>query len=126
VEAGAIGQLFLGQVERLARAACLESQCRQVRILLRGGQRRPARGISNNSIITLIVCGACRLPIIARILALRSIKSGRSMDVEEKWRRALARIEAADAEVRAVARATAGGTAEEEEALQEVYDARLG
>lgn len=28
--------------------------------------------------------------------------------------------------MRAVARLTAGGTAEEEEALQEVYDARLG
>jgi hypothetical protein len=48
------------------------------------------------------------------------------MEVEEKWRRALARLEAAEAEVRAVARLTAGGTVEEEEALQEVYDARLG
>ena len=48
------------------------------------------------------------------------------MEVEEKWGRALARLRAAEAEVRAVARATAGGTAEEEEALQEVYDARLG
>ena len=48
------------------------------------------------------------------------------MDVEEKWRRALARLRAAEAEVRAVARATAGGTAEEEAALQDVYDARLG
>jgi hypothetical protein len=48
------------------------------------------------------------------------------MDDEEKWQRALARLEAAEAEVRAVARMTAGGTAEEEEALQEVYDARLG
>jgi hypothetical protein len=42
-----------------------------------------------------------------------------------RWQRALARFEAAEAEVRAVARATAGGTAEEEEALQEVYDAGL-
>jgi hypothetical protein len=48
------------------------------------------------------------------------------MDVEEKWQRALARFKAAEAEVRAVERATAGGMAEEEEALQEVYDARLG
>jgi hypothetical protein len=48
------------------------------------------------------------------------------MDDEEKWRRALARLRAAEAEVRVVARATAGGPAEEEEALQEVYDARLG
>ena len=48
------------------------------------------------------------------------------MEVEEKWQRALARLRAAEAEVRAVARATAGGTAEEEEGLQEVYDARLG
>jgi hypothetical protein len=48
------------------------------------------------------------------------------MDNLEKWRRALARLDAAEAEVRAVARLTAGGTAEEEEALQEVYDARLG
>jgi hypothetical protein len=48
------------------------------------------------------------------------------MEVEEKWRRALARLRAAEAEVRAVARLTAAGTAEEEEALQEVYDARLG
>ena len=42
------------------------------------------------------------------------------------WRRALARLRTVEAEVRAVERATAGGTAEEEEALQEVYDARLG
>lgn len=43
-----------------------------------------------------------------------------------KWKRALACLEAAEAEMRAVERATAGGSAEEEEALQEVYDARLG
>lgn len=48
------------------------------------------------------------------------------MEVEEKWLRALARLEAAEAEVRAVERATAGGTAEEEEALEQVYMARLG
>jgi hypothetical protein len=42
------------------------------------------------------------------------------------WQRALARLQAVEAEIRAVERATAGGTAEEEEALQEVYDARLG
>jgi hypothetical protein len=48
------------------------------------------------------------------------------MEDGEKWQRALARLEAAEAEVRRVARATAGGTAEEEEALQEIYDARLG
>ncbi|HEX8514259.1 MAG TPA: hypothetical protein VF688_14270 [Allosphingosinicella sp.] len=48
------------------------------------------------------------------------------MEVEEKWQRALARLRAAEAEVRAVARLTAGGTVEEEETLQEVYDARLG
>ena len=48
------------------------------------------------------------------------------MDVGEKWQRALARLEAAEAEVRAVERATAGGTAEEEEALQEVYELGLG
>ncbi len=38
------------------------------------------------------------------------------------WQRALSRFRA----VEAVERATAGGTAEEEEALQEVYDDRLG
>ncbi|HET9639895.1 MAG TPA: hypothetical protein VFP12_11885 [Allosphingosinicella sp.] len=43
-----------------------------------------------------------------------------------RWQRALARLEAAEAEVRAVERATAGGTAEEEEALEPVYRARLG
>ena len=48
------------------------------------------------------------------------------MDVEEKWQRALARLKAAEADVRAVARLTAGGSAEEEEALQGDYDARLG
>ena len=48
------------------------------------------------------------------------------MQVEEKWQRALARLEAAEAEVRAVERATAGGTAEEEESLEPVYMARLG
>ena len=47
------------------------------------------------------------------------------MEDEEKWRQALARLQAAEAEMRAVARLTAGGTAEEEEALQEVYDACL-
>jgi len=48
------------------------------------------------------------------------------MEVEEKWRRALARLEAVEAEVRAVERATAGGSAEEEEALEPVYMALLG
>ncbi len=48
------------------------------------------------------------------------------MEVEDKWQQALARLRAAEAEVRAVARMTAGGSVEEEEALQEVYDARLG
>jgi hypothetical protein len=43
-----------------------------------------------------------------------------------KWERALAGLHSAEAEMRAVERATAGGTAEEEEALEEVYDARLG
>ncbi len=43
-----------------------------------------------------------------------------------RWRRALARFEAVEAEVRAVERATAGGTAEEEEALEPVYMALLG
>ena len=48
------------------------------------------------------------------------------MEAEEKWQRALARLEAAEAEVRAVERATAGGTAEEEEALEPIYMALLG
>jgi hypothetical protein len=48
------------------------------------------------------------------------------MDVEEKWQRALTRLRAVEAEIRAIEQATAGGTAEEEEALQAVYDARLG
>jgi hypothetical protein len=48
------------------------------------------------------------------------------MDVEEKWQRALADLRAVEAEVRAVARATAGGTAEEEEALEPVYMSLLG
>src|SRR5688500_2876574 len=48
------------------------------------------------------------------------------MELEEKWQRALARLMAAEAEVRAVERATAGGTTEEEEALQEAFDDRLG
>ena len=48
------------------------------------------------------------------------------MEVEEKWRRALARLHAVEAEVRAVERATAGGSAEEEEALEPVYMALLG
>jgi hypothetical protein len=48
------------------------------------------------------------------------------MGVEEKWQRALAGLEAAEATVRAVERATAGRTAEEEEALEPVYMARLG
>jgi hypothetical protein len=43
-----------------------------------------------------------------------------------KWERALAGLEAAEAEMRAVERATAGGTAEEEEALEAVYLARVG
>jgi hypothetical protein len=48
------------------------------------------------------------------------------MDVDEKWQRALTRLEAAEAEVRAVEQATSGGTAEEEEALEPVYMALLG
>ena len=42
------------------------------------------------------------------------------------WRKALARFHAVEAEVRAIERATAGGTVEEEEALEAVYLARLG
>lgn len=48
------------------------------------------------------------------------------MDDEDKWQRALARFRSAEGEVRAVARATAGGTAAEEAALEPVYMARLG
>jgi hypothetical protein len=48
------------------------------------------------------------------------------MEAEEKWQRALARLWAVEAEVRAVEGATAGGTAEEEEALEPVYMALLG
>src|SRR5688500_3226448 len=57
------------------------------------------------------------------------------MDVEEKWRRGRARLRAAAGEARAGARAIEGraeggrgesATEEEEEALQEVYDARVG
>jgi hypothetical protein len=48
------------------------------------------------------------------------------MEDDEAWRRALARLKAAEAEMRAVERATAGGTAEEEEALEEVYLERVG
>jgi len=47
-------------------------------------------------------------------------------DGEEKWQRALARLKVAEEEMRAVERLTAGGTAEEEEAVEEAYDARLG
>lgn len=45
---------------------------------------------------------------------------------DERWRKALARLNAIEAEVRAVEQATAGGTAEEEEALEPVYMALLG
>jgi hypothetical protein len=48
------------------------------------------------------------------------------MEDKENWQRALDRLEAAEAEVRAVERATAGGSAEEEEALEAVYMDRLG
>ena len=44
----------------------------------------------------------------------------------ETWQRALARLQAVEAEVRAVEQATAGGTAEEEDALEPVYMALLG
>jgi hypothetical protein len=44
----------------------------------------------------------------------------------EDWRRALARLRAVEAEVRAIERATAGGTAAAEEALEAVYMERLG
>jgi hypothetical protein len=45
MEAGAVGQLFLGQVARLAQAARLAAQGQQVGIVLRGGERCRARGI---------------------------------------------------------------------------------
>lgn len=48
------------------------------------------------------------------------------MEDEEKWQRALGRLHAIEAEVRAVEQATAGGTAEEEEALEPAYMALLG
>jgi len=38
MEAGAVGQLLLGQVARRAQAARLAAQGRQVRIVLQGGQ----------------------------------------------------------------------------------------
>ncbi len=41
------------------------------------------------------------------------------------WVEAFALFRAAEVELRALERATAGGSAEEEEALQAVYDARL-
>ncbi len=47
-------------------------------------------------------------------------------DGDEKWERALAGLHSAEAEMRAVERATAGGTAEEEAALEAVYLDRLG
>jgi hypothetical protein len=47
------------------------------------------------------------------------------MQDEEKWHRALARLRAAEAEMRGVERATAGGSAAEEEALEAVYFARM-
>ena len=43
-----------------------------------------------------------------------------------RWERALARFEATEAEMRAVERLTAGGSMEAEEALEEVYLARVG
>ena len=60
----------------------------------------------------------------AGLVDLRS-PSARSARDDGKWRQALARLRGVEAEIRAVERATAGGTAEEEEALQEIYDARL-
>lgn len=43
MEAGAVGQFLLGQVERLAQAARLASRCQQVRIVHHGGERRRPR-----------------------------------------------------------------------------------
>jgi hypothetical protein len=61
----------------------------------------------------------------AGLVDLRS-PSARYARNDGAWRRALARLEAVEADIRAIERATAGGTVEEEEALQAVYDARLG
>jgi hypothetical protein len=46
MEAGAVGQLFLGEVARLAQAARLAAQGQQVRMVLRGGERCRARVFS--------------------------------------------------------------------------------
>jgi hypothetical protein len=51
---------------------------------------------------------------------------GDGKEIGGAWQKALARLRAAEAEVRAIERATAGGTAEEEEALEAVYMDRLG
>ncbi|HEX8513831.1 MAG TPA: hypothetical protein VF688_12080 [Allosphingosinicella sp.] len=50
----------------------------------------------------------------------------RSARDDGRWERALARFRAVEAEMRAVERATAGGSAEEEEGLEPVYMALLG
>jgi hypothetical protein len=54
---------------------------------------------------------------------VRGDRKGRD---DRHWQRALARFRAVEAEVRDIERATAGGSAEEEEALEAVYMDRLG
>jgi hypothetical protein len=58
------------------------------------------------------------------LVDLRS-PSARSARNDGDWEQAIAAFHAAEAELRGLERATAGQSAEEEEALQEVYDTRV-
>ncbi|HEX8468951.1 MAG TPA: hypothetical protein VF620_14220 [Allosphingosinicella sp.] len=57
---------------------------------------------------------------------LRSARNDGEGRDRARWTKALDRLRAVEAEVRAIERATAGKPAEEEEALEAVYLARLG
>ena len=79
--------------------------------------------VSRRGLLGAVVAVSFETPVRQAHRLLRM--SGGAVPLD-RWKRALARLQAAEAEVRAVERATAGKPAEEEEALQAVYDARLG
>jgi hypothetical protein len=91
------------------------------------GQHNPSRRALLGAVVALPLVGSAAPPE-SRLQSSGQTANWTPDQVrgDGRWERALARLEAAEAEVRAVERATAGKPAEEEEGLQEVYDARLG
>ena len=90
------------------------------------GQHNPSRRALLGAVVALPLVGGVAPASASEWTPDQVRGDGKGQGDGTRWQRALARLEAAEMEVRAVERATAGGTAEEEAALEPVYMARLG